>query len=89
MIGGQRKLGGMVKQILPYLGGAVIGFLLSWILLPREEIDLQPYELQKEIQELEYQIKTDSIEKEWQGRYFEFEHGTTEDRDSILLSIYH
>jgi hypothetical protein len=79
----------MIKQILPYLGGALIGFLISWILLPKEEIDTQPYELQKEIQELNYQIKADSIEKEWTSKYFEFEHGTTEDRDSFLLDIYH
>ncbi len=79
----------MIKQILPYLGGALIGFLLSWILLPREEIDLQPYELQTKIQELQYQIKTDSIEKEWSDKYFQFEHADTATRDSILLSIYH
>ena len=79
----------MIKQILPYLGGALIGFLLSWILLPREEIDTTPYDLKAQNQELRYQIKTDSIEKEWTSKYFEFEHGTPEVRDSLLMSIYH
>jgi len=77
----------MVKQVLPYLGGAVIGFLISWILLPREPVNTETYELKSEIQELKYQVKIDSIKIKYAADFTQFEYGDSTYRDSILLDL--
>ena len=77
----------MIKQLLPYLGGAIIGFLISWILLPREAVNTESYELKTQIQELKYQVKIDSIEIQHAKEYYFFESGDSTYRHSFLDSL--
>ena len=77
----------MIKQIAPYLVGALIGFLISWIILPREKLNTESYELKTQIQELRYQVKIDSIKIKYATDFTQFEHGDTTYRDSILIDL--
>ena len=77
----------MIKQITPYFLGALIGFLISWIILPREKPNTVNYELKTQIQELQYQHKTDSLKAKYTTEFIKFENGDTTYRDSILLHL--
>lgn len=78
----------MKKEVVfQCLAALAIGFLIAWVVKPKDAINTEPYELKTKIVELEYNNKIQAIESKYLKKLHLIENADSTRLDSLWTAF--